>query len=93
MRKCLGLEWKNHNFWDKTVLKNLFSLDFSLHDRWLHQTKNSIQIEFSGKRGFYVSLKICSFCKLTPDFENRYKHHFKTTAGSMKGQSMYSHIL
>ena len=29
MRKCLGQKWQNNNFGDKTVLKNLFSLDFS----------------------------------------------------------------
>ena len=31
MRKCLRQKWQNHNFGDKTVLKNLSSLDFSLH--------------------------------------------------------------
>ena len=31
MRKFFGQKWQNHNFGDKTVLKNLFSPDFSLH--------------------------------------------------------------
>ena len=31
MRKRLGQKWQNHDFGDKTVLKNLFSLDFSWH--------------------------------------------------------------
>ena len=31
IRKFLGQKWQNHNFGDKTVLQNLFSLDFSLH--------------------------------------------------------------
>ena len=31
MRNLLGQKWQNNNFGDKTVLKNLFSLDFSLH--------------------------------------------------------------
>ena len=29
MRKFLGQKWQNHNFGNKTVSKNLFSLDFS----------------------------------------------------------------
>ena len=32
MCKFLGQKWQNHNFGDKTVLKNLFLLDFSLHE-------------------------------------------------------------
>ena len=44
----------------------------------MHQTKNSIKkFEFLGKSDFYGSLKICSFWKLTPDFENRHKDRFK----------------
>ena len=60
----------------------------------MRQTKNLIKMfEFSGKKDFYASLKICSFWKLTTDFENHHKHRFKTTAVAMKGQSIYSHIL
>ena len=61
----------------------------------MHITKNSIKKKFElfGKSAFYASLKIRSFWKLTPDLENRYKHRLKTTAGAMKGQSIYSHIL
>ena len=44
----------------------------------MQQTKNSIKkVKFWGKRDFYASLKIWSFWKLTPDFQNRYKHRFK----------------
>ena len=42
---------------------------------------------------FYASFKKLEFWKLIPDFENRYKHRFKTTEIAMKGQSVYSHII
>ena len=60
----------------------------------MHQTENSTKkLELLGKRVFYASLKIRSSFKLTPDFENRHKHRFKTTVVAMKGQNIYSHIL
>ena len=62
----------------------------------MHQTKNSSKtFEFFGKIDFLCQFEILQFFffKLTPDFESRYKHRFKTTAGAMKDQSIYSYIL
>ena len=82
MGKFLGQKWQNHNFGDKNVSKNLFhqilvymwSFDAS------SQEFNKKKFEFLGTRDFYASLKICSFWKLIPYFENRHKYHFKMTA-------------
>ena len=63
MCKCLGQKWQNHNFGDKTVLKNLFSLDFSLLVivGCIKPRIQTQKIEFLGKRDFYASLKIWRF--------------------------------
>ena len=64
MRKFLGQKWQNRNFEDKTILKNLFLLDFSLHV--MHQTKNSIKKKFN----FFADERfLCQFENLQ-SFEN-----------------------
>ena len=60
MRKFLGQKWQNRKFGDKTALKNLFSLDFSLHVNviCIKPRSHSKTFECFGKRDFYASLKI-----------------------------------
>ena len=57
MRKFLGQNWQNHNLGDKTVLKNFFLLDFSLHVIvGCNLTKNSIKksLDFWGRELFML---------------------------------------
>ena len=67
MRKFLGQKWQNHNFGDKTVLKNLFSLVFCLRVivGCINPRIQEKKFECLGKRDFYASLKM-AVLKINP---------------------------
>ena len=50
-------------------------------------------MSFWGREIFLCQFENLQYLKINPVFQSRYKHRFKTTAGAMKDQSIYSHIL
>ena len=69
MRKCLAQKWQNHNFGDKTVLKNLFF--FFTRFKFTCEFNQNVRI-FGEERFLCQFENLEFFWKLIPDFENRY---------------------